>query len=97
MSRTISINITCDECGEATLESDVLVVPFKYGKTERLLDICRPCDGYIRDEALAPWLNARPSTDKSVHECMHSGCDRTFNTLGAMNIHITRIHGKKEQ
>jgi hypothetical protein len=92
MSRTISVLIKCDECGEATLESDVLVVPFKYGKTERLLDICRPCDGMLRNDTFVTWLGARPASEPMQHVCQHEECKRAFNTKGALGIHLSRMH-----
>ena len=93
MSRKVNIEITCDECDNDFDESDITVTPFRFGKTEVLLDLCMPCVLSLEQDIFAGWLALRPSTEPTPGKHSCTQCDRVFNTRGALGIHFTRIHG----
>jgi len=94
--RAVTIDITCDECLENIPEQDIVVVPFRFGAKETLLDLCAPCRDELMTNTFATWLQARPSTEPVKIRCTVKGCAGTFNTKSGLKIHIGRIHKEKK-
>ena len=93
MSRTVSIQVRCDQCDLEVDEADVIVTPVKFGKKEGVVDLCQPCVLDWENDLDNLFFAMRPVDEPIQYPC--SKCDRIFNTMGARNIHLTRTHKKE--
>jgi hypothetical protein len=90
MSRTISIDVACDHCGDSLDEDHAIVTPLKFGKKEGLVDLCPPCLEAWETDLESLFNNMRPATEPVEFKCPH--CPKITPTKQGLGIHIVRIH-----